>query len=343
MKGKLGMNELREIRNTALTNVKEVAFVHKEKLEEAYALTMRLAYIARKEGLLAVECEAGFIPKSMPLCDEITEMVELVVGGTEPEFVEELFTLKFMANGYKGIDALLYFLYARSMLFIQQGISPYEMEQLFNAVVPKEVLHFDEQRKITDERNLEQLKNMKAMLSESEKTQLKRMEVQLSNLTTEEWKIVVSSNGFCGFDKVFPFLNEETQTLVATYMNQYRVHNIMNFVSCVKEEELLELADDLEKIVFYLRNKKEDKSLLVDVLNHSDEEIKELMKNIEHETLALALKGESEKISNCFYRNLSLRLQYDLKETMDYMGPVRRCDVEEAQRKIMQIAKERLG
>ena len=38
-----------------------------------------------------------------------------------------------------------------------------------------------------------------------------------------------------------------------------------------------------------------------------------------------------------------LDIKYDLKETMDYMGPVRRCDVEDAQGKIMQIAKERLG
>ncbi len=337
------MSELKEIRAIALTNVKEIALLHKEKLEEAYTLAVHLDYIARREGLLALEYEAGFISKDMPMCNEVTEMVEMIVDGTEPDFFSEILTLKFMGNEYKGIDALLYFLYARSMLLIQEGTSMYQIEQLFNAVIPKEILYFDQQRKIVDERHLEKIKQIKNILSETEKNQLKRIENQLSNLTKEEWEKVVSSNGFYGFDKLLPVLEEETQKLVGTYMNAYRVYTIMNYPTLVEENELSQMADDLEEMIHTLREKTESESLLADVLKHNDEEIKELMRNIENRMLALALKGEQEEITDCFYRNLSLRLQYDLQETMEYMGPVRRCDVEEAQRKIMQIAKEKLG
>ena len=40
----------------------------------------------------------------------------------------------------------------------------------------------------------------------------------------------------------------------------------------------------------------------------------------------------------CFYRNLSVRLRYLIQEDMEYMGPVRMCDVEEAERKIIEVA-----
>ena len=239
------MSELKEIRNIVLTNVKEIASLHKEKLEEAYTLAVRLAYVARMEGLLALEYEAGFISKDLPMCNEITEMVEMMVDGTEPDFLSEILTLKFMANEYKEIDALLYFLYARTMLLIQEGISMYRIEQLFNAVIPKEILYFDQQRKIIDERHLEKIKKIKNVLSETERIQLKRIENQLSDLTKEEWKKMVSSNGFYGFDKLLPLLEEETQKLVGTYMNEYRVYTIMNYPTLVKEDELSKMADDL--------------------------------------------------------------------------------------------------
>ena len=164
----------------------------------------------------------------------------------------------------------------------------------------------------------------------------------MSDLTKEEWKKIVSSNGFYGFEKVLPILKDETQKLIGTYMNRYRVYTIMNYPILVEEKELSQMADDLEEMTARLRGKKEYKSLLGDVLNYSDEEMKELMGNINNRTLALALKGEKEEIMNCFYRNLSLKLQYDLQERMEYMGPVRRCDVEKAQKKIMQITKDNL-
>ena len=84
------MSELKEIREKILVNIKEVAGANKEKIEDAYKRVMKLEHIARREGLLALEYEAEFLPKETPLCNEITEMIEMVVDGTEPVILKNL-------------------------------------------------------------------------------------------------------------------------------------------------------------------------------------------------------------------------------------------------------------
>ena len=80
------------------------------------------------------------------MCNEITEMIEMVVDGTEPSIFEELMTIKFFTpHNYTKIEALLYFLYARSMLMIQVGMSPRLIEELFDAVLPNEILIFKQE------------------------------------------------------------------------------------------------------------------------------------------------------------------------------------------------------
>ena len=111
----------------------------------------------------------------------------------------------------------------------------------------------------------------------------------------------------------------------------------------MQEQELCEMAEELKEMINRLRNKEQTKGILDDVLKCSDEEIRLLMRNVDNQTLALALKGEKEDIADCFYRNLSIRLKYILQEDMEYMGPVRRCDVEDAQKKIREIARNTLG
>ena len=140
------MSELKEIRERILVNIKDVVRQNKESVEDAYKRVMKLEYIARREGLLALEYVAEFLPKEVPLCNELTEMIALIVDGTEPQIFEELMTIKFFAmHDYMEIEALLYFLYARSMLMIQSATSPRLIEELFQAVIPKELITFDEE------------------------------------------------------------------------------------------------------------------------------------------------------------------------------------------------------
>ncbi len=65
-----------------------------------------------------------------------------------------------------------------------------------------------------------------------------------------------------------------------------------------------------------------------------------LLRHVEKEKLALALKGASDAIKELFQANMSARAAKMLKEDMDSLGPVRLKDVEEAQNTVVTLAKE---
>jgi len=65
-----------------------------------------------------------------------------------------------------------------------------------------------------------------------------------------------------------------------------------------------------------------------------------LLRHVEKEKLALALKGASDAIKELFTANMSARAAKMLKEDMDSLGPVRLKDVEEAQNAVVTLAKE---
>jgi len=65
-----------------------------------------------------------------------------------------------------------------------------------------------------------------------------------------------------------------------------------------------------------------------------------LLRQVEKEKLAIALKGASESIKDLFFQNMSTRAGKMLKEDMEATGPVRLKDVEEAQTAIVTLAKE---
>ncbi len=332
------MSELKEIREKILVNVKEVAEKNEEKLIEAYKRVMKFEHIARKEGLLALEYEAEFIPKETPLCNEITEMIELIVSGTEPQIFEELMTIKFfVTHDYNEIEALLYFLYARSILMIQAATSPRWIEALFNSVIPNAQVTFDKAQIMWEEERKNKIKEWLNALTVKEKDLLCDMSVKLQELSEEEWNIAISNEGFYGFDKILPYLNEETKALVKNYMNDYRYYVIMNSPRAVTEPELTELNEELGEVISRLRNKDKTNGILDVILKCNDKEIQLLLRYVDNNTLAIALKGVKKEVANCFWRNMSLRLQHIVKEDMDSIGPLRMCDVEAEQRKIMKI------
>ena len=56
--------------------------------------------------------------------------------------------------------------------------------------------------------------------------------------------------------------------------------------------------------------------------------------------LAVALKGATEEVQNIIYSNMSKRLAEMIKEDIEFMGPVRLKDVEEAQQKIVNVIRK---
>ena len=68
--------------------------------------------------------------------------------------------------------------------------------------------------------------------------------------------------------------------------------------------------------------------------------VQTLLRQVEKDKLALALKGSTDQMRDLFFKNMSERAGKMMREDMDAQGPVRLSDVEESQMMIVQLAKE---
>jgi flagellar motor switch protein FliG len=65
-----------------------------------------------------------------------------------------------------------------------------------------------------------------------------------------------------------------------------------------------------------------------------------LMRTIDKDKLAVALKGANETVRQFFFSNMSTRAAKMLVDEMQELGPVRLRDVDEAQSMLVNIAKD---
>jgi flagellar motor switch protein FliG len=86
-----------------------------------------------------------------------------------------------------------------------------------------------------------------------------------------------------------------------------------------------ELAEEIKKRMFVFE----------DIVNIDNRSIQRIIRDIENADLQLALKVASEEVREVIFRNMSKRMAETFREEMEYMGPVRLRDVEEAQTRIV--------
>ncbi|MCI9188229.1 MAG: flagellar motor switch protein FliG [Lachnospiraceae bacterium] len=96
------------------------------------------------------------------------------------------------------------------------------------------------------------------------------------------------------------------------------------------EVEVPELAEEIRKKMFVFE----------DILLLDDRAIQRVLRDVENNDLSVALKNANEEVKNAIFNNVSKRLAVMIKEDMDFMGPVRMKDVEEAQQKIVNIIRK---
>ena len=113
------------------------------------------------------------------------------------------------------------------------------------------------------------------------------------------------------------------------------VVNILNTVDRGTEKHIMEvleiedpeLADEIRKKMFVFE----------DILLLDDRAIQRVLRDVENSDLEVALKGSNEEVKAIILKNLSKRLAAMIQEDLEFMGPVRMKDVEEAQQKIVGI------
>ncbi len=96
------------------------------------------------------------------------------------------------------------------------------------------------------------------------------------------------------------------------------------------ETEDPELAEEIRKKMFVFE----------DILLLDDRAIQRVLRDVENNDIAMALKSANEEVQNAIFNNVSKRLAVMIKEDMEFMGPVRMKDVEEAQQKIVSIIRK---
>ena len=139
----------------------------------------------------------------------------------------------------------------------------------------------------------------------------KILESKLSSLVNQDYTIIG------GVDAVVEILNS---------VDRGTEKHIMETL----EIEEPELADEIRKKMFVFE----------DILLLDDRAIQRVLRDVENNDLAVALKGANEQVQNAIFNNLSKRLAVMIKEDMEFMGPVRMKDVEEAQQKIVNIIRK---
>ncbi|MBC7230065.1 MAG: flagellar motor switch protein FliG [Actinobacteria bacterium] len=108
---------------------------------------------------------------------------------------------------------------------------------------------------------------------------------------------------------------------------------ILNNVDRATEKTILEafgnknpeLAEEVKKLMFVFE----------DIVTLDDVAVQKVLQDVETKELALALKGTSVEVREKITRNLSERAAEMLEEEIEYMGPVRLKQVEEAQQGIV--------
>ncbi|MCR5399548.1 MAG: flagellar motor switch protein FliG [Lachnospiraceae bacterium] len=139
----------------------------------------------------------------------------------------------------------------------------------------------------------------------------KILESKLASLVNQDYTIVG------GVDQVVEILNS---------VDRGTEKHIMETL----EIEEPELADEIRKKMFVFE----------DILLLDDRAIQRVLRDVDNNDLGLALKGSNEQVQNAIFNNLSKRLATMIKEDMEFMGPVRMKDVEEAQQKIVNIIRK---
>lgn len=137
------------------------------------------------------------------------------------------------------------------------------------------------------------------------------LEKKLESLANQDYTIVG------GVDSIVDILNSVDRTTNKRIMDDLEVENV-------------ELADEIKKKMF----------LFEDIVKLDDKSIQRVLREVDNNSIALALKGVKDDVQEAIFRNLSSRLADMIREDMEFMGPVRIKDVEEVQQSIVDKVRE---
>lgn len=88
-----------------------------------------------------------------------------------------------------------------------------------------------------------------------------------------------------------------------------------------------ELSDEIRKRMFVFE----------DIVGLDNRSIQRMIREVDNSQWAIALKGASDEVKETIFVNMSKRLAEMIKEDIEFMGPIRLRDIEEAQQNIVNV------
>ena len=134
------------------------------------------------------------------------------------------------------------------------------------------------------------------------------LERKLSTLVTQDF----TTAG--GVKSVVEMLNRVDRTTEKSILENLEVDNP-------------ELAEEIKRLMFVFE----------DIVMLDDRSLQLVLRGVDNKDLSLALKATPKEVADKVYKNMSSRAADMLKEEIEFMGPVKIRDVEEAQQKIVNV------
>ncbi|MBO6111469.1 MAG: flagellar motor switch protein FliG [Lachnospiraceae bacterium] len=188
----------------------------------------------------------------------------------------------------------------QTIALILAYLSPAQAAQIIGALPPDKQADVAKRIAVMDRTSPDVIKEVERVL-----------ESKISSLVNQDYTIIG------GVDSIVEILNT---------VDRGTEKHIMETL----EVDEPELADEIRKKMFVFE----------DVLLLDDRAIQRVLRDVDNNDLAMALKGANEQVQGAIFKNLSKRLAAMIKEDMEFMGPVRMKDVEEAQQKIVNIIRK---
>lgn len=112
---------------------------------------------------------------------------------------------------------------------------------------------------------------------------------------------------------------------------------IVNLMASAQEEEAIAHVREHDEAL--AQRIIDEMFVFENLLSLEDRSIQRLLKDIESDSLIIALKGAPQELRDKFLSNMSTRAAETLREDMELRGPVRVSQVEAEQKSILQVAR----
>ena len=236
------------------------------------------------------------------------ELLEKALGAEKAQGVITKLTASLQVRPFEFVrktdpSQLLNFIqdeHPQTIALILSYLSPLQASMIISALPPERQADVAKRVAMMDRTSPDIIKEVEKIL-----------ESKLANLVNQDYTIIG------GVDAVVEILNA---------VDRGTEKHIMETL----EIEEPELADEIRKKMFVFE----------DILLLDDRSIQRVLRDVDNNDLAVALKGANENVQAAIFNNLSKRLAAMIREDMEFMGPVRMKDVEEAQQKIVNIIRK---